>query len=390
MAKKTLRELAETRLNEIEISKTSVFSSEDVVSKVLGVFKDTNRTEVVAASRDKYGIITVRDLLEVDHVATTKIETVWKPVGALRPAITVLEAVDFMIQNNVTAVPVVSKDEVSLLSQEDISTALMEVAEMTSMRAKEIMRHPVVSVDKETPIAQVRRIMLDKGISHIPITQDGKLEGIITGEEIVTTFITDIDKTTWGERSGKKVPRFPGQVGGFMTRTPVTAGPEESVLKVIKKMLQRGKKYCLIVDEEDRLHGIITHRELLDIIHSLIPEPELPVYIVGIDDEDFFEKSVVEEKIRRTVQRTLKMEEITEVSIMVKKQRKEGNRTRYSVTARAMGPLVSYEVKNEGWGLMETFDGIVEALDKTLLRAKKDPPKGARRGRRTPNPHLKP
>ena len=387
---KTLEELAETNLSEIKISKGSTFYPEDTASKVLGVLRDSDRTEAVAARGKRYGVITVRDLLGVDQPERTKIESIWKQVGTISPNNNVLEAVDFMIMNNVTAVPMVSRDEVSLLSQQNITAAMREVSELNAVKAKDIMRSPVVTMSNDTPIAQIRRNMLDKGFSHVPITNNDKLVGIITGEDIVTTFITAGSKTTTGERSGEKVTRFPGQVSGFMNTQPVSVTPEASVLDVVKKIDEMEQKYCLVVDEEERLHGIITHRELLGIIHSLQPEPELPVYIVGIDGEDFFEKAVVEDKIRRTVQRTLKMQEITEVRVRVKSQRSKGERTRYKVTARAIGPSVSFNADNEDWGLMEAFDGLVDALDKTMRRAKKEPQKGKRRGRRRPNPHLKP
>ena len=387
---KTLEELAQTNLSEIKVSKGSIFDPEDTASKVLGVLRDTNRTEAVAARGDRYGIISVRGLLGVDQPDNTKIENIWKQVGTISPNNSVMEAVHFMVMNNVTAIPLVSRDEVSLLSQQDITAAMKDVSLLNSVKAKDIMMSPVVTMNKDTPIAQIRRTMLDNGFSHLPITNQDKIVGIITGEDIVATFITVASKTTTGERSGKKVRRFPGPVSGFMNTQPVIIAPEASVLDVVKKIDEMGQKYCLIVDEEQRLHGIITHRELLGVIHSLRPEPELPVYIVGIDGEDFFEKAVVEDKIRRTVQRTVKMQEITEVRVRVKSQRSSGERTRFTVTARAMGPSVSFNVENEGWGLMETFDGLVDALDKTLLRAKKEPQKGSRRGRRRPNPHLKP
>ena len=387
---KTLEELAQTNLSEIKVSKGSIFDPEETASKVLGVLKDTERTEAVAASGTRYGVITIRDLLGVDQPENTKIETIWKQVGTISPNNNVLEAVNFMIMNNVTAIPMVSREEVSLLSQQNITAAMRDVPELNSVKARDIMMSPVVTMSKDTPIAQIRRTMLDKGFSHIPITNDETLVGIITGEDIVTTFITGASKTTTGERTGVKVKRFPGQVSGLMNTQPVSVTPEASVLEVVKRIDEMGQKYCLIVDEEQRLHGIITHRELLAVIHSIQPEPELPVYIVGIDDEDFFEKAVVEDKIRRTVQRTVKMQDITEVRVRVKSQRSKGERTRYSITARAMGPSVSFNAENQDWGLMESFDGLVDALDKTMRRAKKEPQKGKRRGRRRPNPHLKP
>ena len=374
---KTLEELARSNLSDLQISTDSVFSPEETASKVLGILRDTDRTEAVAAGDKKYGIITVRDLLGIDQPENTKIETIWRQVGTLSLNSSVLEAVDHLIKNNVTAIPVISQNDVALLSQQDISTALMDVPEMNSIKAKEIMKTPVIAADKETPIAHARSIMLEKGISHIPILNDQKLVGIVTGEEIVNTFITASTKVTRGNREGTKVTRFPGQVSGLMEKNPLKVTPDASVYDVVKLLDKMSEKYCLVVDEEDILHGIITHRELLRIIYSLMPEPELPVYIVGLDNEGFMERSVVEEKIRRTVARTMKMQEITEVSIKVK-------------TARAIGPSTSFNVENEDWGLMEAFDGLISALDVSLKRAKKEPQKGARRGRRIPNPHLKP
>jgi CBS domain-containing protein/ribosome-associated translation inhibitor RaiA len=387
---KTLEELARSNISELKIHTDSVFNPEDPASKILGVFKDTNRDTAVAAKGDKYSIITMRDLLGVDQPANTKIDSIWKQVGSISLNTDVLEAVDLLIRNNITAIPVVSRDRVALLSQQDITLELSDVSELKQLMAKDVMVHPVHTADKETPIAHIRRTMLDKGISHIPITNNEKVVGIITGEDIVTTFITAQNKTTTGDRSGEKVSKFQGQAGGFMNKQPLMVSPESSVLEAVKQLVKMDEKYCLVADEE-RLHGIITHRELLAVIHSVKPEPMLPVYIVGIKDEDFFEKAIVEDKIRRTVTRSMRIQEdITEVSVKVKSQRSKGERTNYTITARAIGPTLSYNVESKGWGLMETFDGLVEALDKTLRRAKKEPQKGARRGRRRPNPHLKP
>jgi CBS domain-containing protein/ribosome-associated translation inhibitor RaiA len=388
---KTLEELAQSNISELNIQYSSVFSPEDPASKVLGVFKDTNRNVAVAANGKRYGVIAVRDLLIVDQPANTKIESVWRQVGSVSPNTSVLDVVDLIIRNNLTAMPVVSRDEVGIISQQDITGALAEVPELQQFKAKDIMVTPVHSVAKDTPIAHARSTMLERGISHIPVINGDKPLGIVTGDNIVTTFVTSQGKTTFGNRSGEKPAKYPGQVSGIMDRPPVTIQSEANVLDVVKTMNKMASKYCLVVDESDKLFGIITHRELLEVIHSLQPEPELPVYIVGIDDEDFFEKAIVEDKIRRTVMRSMRiMEDITEVSVRVKSQRNKGERTRYSITARAMGPTVNFNVENEDWGLMETFDGLVDALDKSLRRAKKEPQKGARRGRKRPNPHLKP
>jgi len=386
---KTLEELALTEISSLPAGSAIVFAPGDTVSKVLGVLKETERTEAVAAEGDRYGIVAVRDLLGVDQPERTKVESIWNQVGYVTPSTTVLETTDLILGNGVSAVPLVDGSEVRLVSQQDILDALMDVGGLKETPAKSIMTSPVLTMEADSPIAQIRRTMMDKNYSFIPVTDDGMLVGMVTAEEIVHTFVTTASKTTRGDRSGQKVTRFPGQAGAVMNTRPLTVPTTSSAMDVIKGMISTGEKACLVVDEESRVHGIITEMELLRLIHVLLPTEELPVYIVGIEDENFFERAIVEDKIRRVVERSVKMHAITEVSIRIKRQRTSGERVRYSITARAMGPTDSYNVENEDWGLMETFDGLTDQLSKTMRRAKAPHQKGKRRGRRRPNPHLK-
>jgi CBS domain-containing protein/ribosome-associated translation inhibitor RaiA len=389
---KTLVELAETEVRAILHSAGGVFSPGDQVSKVLGYLKDTGRPEAVASKGTRVGVISLRDLLGVDHPGRTKVESIWRQVGTLSPGAAVLDAAAILVEKGVRALPVVEGGEVvGVVSQVDVIDALSDVSSLRNMAAKEYMQNPVITVEHGDGVAQARRKMLDRDISHIPVTREGKLVGMVTSDAIVHTYITPASKTTRGEMVGEKVTRFPGKVSGVMDPHPLTVGTDADMLQVVQGMSRSGKTACLMVDDDRVVHGIVTPKELLGLIAGLRGEEETPVYIMGITDEDFFERAVAEEKLRRIVERSVRIHPgITEVRVKVKKQRKRGERTRYSLTASAVGPSVEFHAENEGWGLMEAFDGLCDALEKTLRRAKKEPQKGARRGRRRPNPNLKP
>lgn len=389
---KTLLELAETEVRTIMHGAGGVFSPGDHVSRVLGYLKDTGRPEAVAAKGGRVGVIFLRDLLGVDQPGSTKVESIWKQVGTLAPGAAVIDAAAILIEKGVRALPVAENgDVVGLVSQIDIIEALTEVSGLRNMAAKEYMQSPIITLEHEAGVAQARRMMLDKNISHIPVTRGGRLVGIVTSDLIVHTFITPVSKTTRGDVVGEKVTRFPGAVSGVMDTQPLTVGPDADMLQVAQGLSESGKSACLMVDGEGVVHGIVTPREFLGLIAGLRVEDEIPVYIMGITDEDFFERAVAEDKLRRVVERSMRMyPDISEVRVKVKKQRSRGERTRYSLTASVVGPNVEFYAENEGWGLMEAFDGICDALEKTLRRAKKEPQKGARRGRRRPNPNIKP
>ena len=81
----TLRELAFTEIREIVPNTLNVFSPDDTASRVLGVLKEEGLYEAAVAMEDSVGIITVRDMLDVDQPSQTKIEGIWRGTGSVSP-----------------------------------------------------------------------------------------------------------------------------------------------------------------------------------------------------------------------------------------------------------------------------------------------------------------
>ncbi len=381
---KTLRELAETEVSELLHRGVSVFDPGEGASRALGELKETKRYEAVVSSGERYGLVTVRDLLKVDHPERTKIEGLWRVLGPASPNSTVLEVDEALIRNNVRALPVVENREVvGIISQVDIAEALCDVPEISGIPAKELMRRPVLSLDINERVAYARRLMLEKGFSHVPIVEYNRLVGMVTAGDIVHAFITPAAKTTTGERAGEKVTRFPGAVAGVMDRHPFTVGPDASALEVACGLGERGKSACMMVNRDRSILGIITPRELNSVLLRLRLAEELPVYILGLTEEEgFFERAVAEEKVRRIVNRSMKLHpQITEASVRIKRQQKGGQRARYQAIARVLSPEEQFIAQEEGWDLLSTFDRLCETLDKTLRKAKQEPERDPRRRR---------
>ena len=52
------------------------------------------------------------------------------------------------------------------------------------VKAEDIMKHPIRSVDDDVDVEEAARIMRDLNIERIPVARDGKLVGIITQNDI--------------------------------------------------------------------------------------------------------------------------------------------------------------------------------------------------------------
>ena len=389
--RKTLTELSETEITNLSHTPKSVFNPDDPVSKILAYFKDTGYYKAVVSDGANTGLITVRDLLGVESPERTNIKSVWHQIGLTDVHTTVLQAIETLIDNNVRALPLVENGEITgIISQMDLLKELTKVNELGQIKVKDLMRTPVTTIDSKIGNDRARSLMLDKKISHIPVTMDEKLKGIITAEILVHTFIVPASRMTTGNLSGRMEPRFSGQVTGVMDTQPLKLGVEANALEAVKEMTRMSKGACIIVDEQDRVQGIVTPRELLQPIYDLRDEAELPVYIVGLSaDEDWFDAAVAENKIRRVVGRAHSMRPyLHEVRVQIEKQSTGGNRTRYEVRAHIYTKLggETIHVKQEGWDLLNVFDKLTQALDQILRDEKHEHEKKPRHGRqRKPN-----
>ncbi len=378
----TLRELALTEIRNIIPLRAGAFTPDETVARVLGSLKEADAYEAAVTSGNAQGIITVRDLLDVDQPAHTKIDGIWRATGSVSPEDPVITLCEILVKNNIRALPVVENGVVGLATQMDVVSAMTEVSELSEHPARELIRSPVWSLDIGEGIAYARRTMLERGVSHVPVVENGRLVGVVTAGDIVHAFIAPSSKTTTGERVGSRTRRFPGRVTGIMDPRPCTVTPDASVLDAVTELRNRGKSACFMTDPENRILGILAPRDLMAPILRLRAPEELPVYVMGIEEEDFFERAVAEAKLRRVVERSRRFRpDITEVSVRIKRSQLRGERTRYELTGRALGQEGQINAEAGGWDLLEAFDALTSRLGEAIRRSKPRTPGRLRRRR---------
>lgn len=106
-----------------------------------------------------------------------------------------------------------------------------------------IIRNPH-TVNPEITAGEAKKIMQEEDISGLPVIEGGKLIGIVTKRDL--RFETELDK----------------KVKDIMTADPITAGPRME-MREAKSILHKNRIEKLpLVDEEDRLQGLITVRDI--------------------------------------------------------------------------------------------------------------------------------
>jgi len=370
----SLQEFRNQQLRQVNYRSMKIFKSNEYVSKVLGALAGTGYYEGLVTVGNKVGLVSIRDCLLVTQPAQTTIANLVTITGSLSLHASVRELVGKLIRENIRAVPLLEEgDIIGGIDQTDLLEALGEVSEYTSIRAETVMKTPVYSMDSSESIGAVRKRMLDHDISHIPITEKDELIGMVCAKDIVQTFIVPLGAMTVGERSGEKIARFEGDVKAIMDASPIIARGETSTVTLIQELSEREKSACIIVNPNNRIQGIITPRELLTPIALRRERDTLPVYFVGLSDEDAFDQGIAEARIRRVVERGITIHpHIHEVAIVIEKTRERGNQTLFELTANVYStvPEEQFSITEEEWGLVEAFAKLAETLDSVLRRSK--------------------
>jgi CBS domain-containing protein len=130
---------------------------------------------------------TVRDLLR----------TKGSQVYEVSPEDTVFDALKLMAEKNCGALMVMNGEAIAgILSERDV-VRKVEVQGKTARetRVRDIMTEKVVTVQPGQSVAEVMQVMTDKRIRHLPVTEGGRLAGVISIGDVVKAIITDQEFT---------------------------------------------------------------------------------------------------------------------------------------------------------------------------------------------------
>ena len=103
---------------------------------------------------------------------------------------------DLMVAKKLRHVPVLENGElIAIVSQRDLFKAMMsstmgygekaQQAYLHSVRVKEIMTYPVVTVAPDTAVGEAADLMVQKGIGCLPVVAGTQLVGIVTKTDLL-------------------------------------------------------------------------------------------------------------------------------------------------------------------------------------------------------------
>ena len=365
-----LRDIQSTKIKPL-ISKATTIDPSDTLSNVIGKITKNNAYDVFYLNGKSTLSTNVRTLLNAKNITTMKVESFLYPIPYLNPNDSIQKAANIISHYRIREVPVVQKNKIIGVVTAQRILKLLSSKDNKWIKANLIYTQNPIIISSEELLSNARRIMTAKRIDHLPVMSDGKIRQVLTSAHILEFILPQErqGKKSMGSRTIHKLESRIGNTGS--TRIP-QCSPNDDLNKILNLMLKSNTSCCL-VNLWENLQGIITFRDILELLSSKIETP-VPLYIVGLP-EDQKNVNLISKKFENTLKRVQSVySEIQEARVSIKQQRtgskKEG---KYEVSIMITTPHHTPMIYNSvGFDLSEVLEELSDKLHHTLSkRAKK-------------------
>ena len=127
------------------------------------------------------------------------------------------------------------------------------------MKVDKLLKLEVVTVTPDVSVKTAHRLMLKRGIRHLPVVSGGKLAGIVSDRDILLTI----------GRGARGFVYPPLAVGQIMSLAPISAGPNAPVAEIAKAMVESKLDAIPILTAQNVLVGLVTSTDLMLLLTEL-------------------------------------------------------------------------------------------------------------------------
>ncbi|GAC1425556.1 MAG: hypothetical protein NVSMB57_16950 [Actinomycetota bacterium] len=114
---------------------------------------------------------------------------------------------------------------------------------------RDIMHTDVLEMEMASTLQEAAHAMRERNVSSLLVTEHGRLVGIVTERDHVVAMSDGVDANV-------------AHVRDYMTSNPVSVLPDASIEEATKVMLEHGFRHLPIIDEDHKLLGVVSMRDL--------------------------------------------------------------------------------------------------------------------------------
>jgi len=217
------------------------------------------------------------------------------------------------------------------------------------------MTRDVITIGPEATLLDARAKMDENRIRHLPVVkEDNTVVGIITDRDLRSALPSVF---TTGQEDPKERDRISDlKVADVMTKNPITISPMNTLEDAIMMMHKMRKGAFPVVDNEGKLKGIISTRDLIRAF----------INVLGIENPGTLLCIEVEDKLgqMKRIVDAITEEKISFGSILVARHWEEGKRAIFPYLLTNNVVKVKKKLEGMGYTLLNPMEWSLDQLPK--------------------------
>ena len=148
------------------------------------------------------------------------------------------EAIELTRERGIRHLPVLEREQlVGIVSDRDLKRAMgaadVDAQHRARVSMRDIMTHPVITTGTAFPVEDAARMMVKEKISALPVTQAGRLIGIITETDIMRLFVRTLGAGEPSSRLDVMLGRDRTAIADVVTTLEQAGAPISSIMTLL-------------------------------------------------------------------------------------------------------------------------------------------------------------
>jgi CBS domain-containing protein/ribosome-associated translation inhibitor RaiA len=345
-----------------------IISIDTPVSKAVSRMVEKGRSEaVVKDGENVFGVVCASDLIK-SNISNPEVVTVQDFARHLSPLhfeSDPREILNTILINDYKSLPVERGNEIHSISKVGMMKFFKKDIDMKGKKVDDVMNFPF-SIDTDDTIATANALMRDMRVSELVVV-DGKdrVDGIVDTLTMLKTIIGR-ERSKRGEEDGEKIRLLDIPVKSLSVKDFASVPSGTPLGEAFDKMVT-GNRHFVIVEEDGRLAGIITPKDILKLLGEAVEG--IHVTMSGMHDVDDFTMDIIDAEMGRELKKLNKMVPLRQYIVHMKKLHDTtGDSAKFSLHARLITAEGSFYAENFDFDLPKAMKGLLKKLERELIK----------------------
>ncbi|MCQ2086302.1 MAG: CBS domain-containing protein [archaeon] len=366
-------QLDSKRVEEIMDTEFPTIGLDERLVDAITLMRRSGYQDIPVVKDEEYlGTVSYGDVLKKKNTA---LDSKIRNLVSMSPMITketdITKVAEIMITNDLRQVPVVCADKkkvIGCIGRNHLVNLVAGVKAISDIKVWEVMTSPIESVYEYSTIDEAMGVMRSLDVRTLPVIDDfGKVIGIFGMNEVIASSWRPSNKTI-GDISGRD-KKSSAIVGSICVPTVKSVKWNDVLGNAMRIMLD--DEFSIVpVTDDDKLVGTVAQCDIIELVSACKKRDHLFVQLSGLDEVDKASTSAIYEVVKDEVDKIKRIGSPESLSINISKYNRQGERNKYSMSARLIFSGRVFNAKQVDWDLIKTVNDLVKKLTNAVLSSR--------------------